>query len=254
MEERLQKLMAKAGLGSRRGTEQLIREGRVVVNGRVARLGDKADPGRDKILVNGQPLPKFEDKVYIIMNKPRGVVSDEDDLGRTSARHLIGLEGHYYPVGRLDRDSMGLLLLTNDGELAHALTHPRFGHEKVYRVKVEGNPDNNVLTAWRRGVELEDGRTRSAGVKVIERAGDHTWLEITMKEGRKRQIRRVAAQLGFPVLHLSRTHLGPLALGNLGLGKWRHLSQKEIKALQHYTKKAREKGKRRNTKGKHRRR
>ncbi|MDJ0754667.1 MAG: pseudouridine synthase [Ardenticatenaceae bacterium] len=253
MEERLQKLMAKAGLGSRRHNEGIIKAGRVSVNGKVAKLGDKANPRTDKITVDGEPLPSFEEKVYVMVNKPKGVISDEDDLGRTTVRHLVGLDGHFYPVGRLDRDSMGLILLTNDGEIAHLLTHPRYGHEKVYRVKVEGNPSNQVISAWRRGVDLEDGRTRSAAVKIIERSEEFTWLEITMKEGRKRQIRRVAALLGHPVLHLSRIQLGPLKLGDLGLGKWRYLTPKEIQTLQWYSTRKTKKRNSRRSRGKRRR-
>lgn len=233
--ERLQKLMAHAGIASRRHSEEIIKAGRVTVNGRVATLGDKANPRQDKITVDGRPLPRPQQKIYIMVNKPRDVISDEDDTGegRTTVRDLINLPGHLYPVGRLDKQSMGLILMTNDGDLAHKLTHPRYGHKKVYRVKIEGNPTQEIIKEWQRGVWLEDEETRTAvaGVRVDKRTTDHTWLTVTLREGRKRQIRRVAAHLGHPVLHLSREQLGPLVLGDLELGKWRHLTGNEVKAL-----------------------
>ncbi len=232
MEERLQKILAQAGFGSRRSNESIIQAGRVTVNGQVASLGAKADPRKDTILIDGEPLPPLEEKIYIAFHKPRGIISDDDDLGRKSARQFIPIEAHLYPVGRLDKESMGLVLLTNDGTLAHRLTHPRFGHEKKYRVKVGGAPTPETLGAWRRGVELDDGLTLPVKLKVTERTPDYTWLEITMREGRKRQIRRVASLLGHPVLHLTRVQIGPIALGDLGLGKWRHLTRQEVSRLQ----------------------
>lgn len=235
MEERLQKLMAQAGLGSRRACEELIEQGRVKVNGQVAKLGDKANPRTDTIEVNGNRLPRPEQKIYIMVNKPRNVISDEDDTGegRTTVRDLVQVDAHLYPVGRLDKQSMGLVLLTNDGELAHRLTHPRYGHTKVYRVKLEGLIKPEHLLLWRKGVELDDGLTAPAKVDLVELAQKEnvTWLRITMREGRKRQIRRVATLLGYNVLHLEREQLGPLHLGDLGLGKWRHLTAKEVDLL-----------------------
>ena len=231
MEDRLQKILAQAGFGSRRSNETLISAGRVAVNGKIARLGDKADPQKDKIEVDGKPIPPLEEKYYIAFHKPKGIISDDDDLGRKTARDFIPIKAHLYPIGRLDKDSMGLVILTNDGTLAHRMTHPRFGHEKIYRVKVEGNPESDLLVQWRQGVELDDGLTLPVELKVVERTQTYTWLEITMREGRKRQIRRVAALLGHPVLHLSRLQIGPIRLGDLGLGKWRHLTRQEVSRL-----------------------
>ncbi len=237
MAERLQKLMAQAGLGSRRHNEALIRAGRVRVNGRVAKLGDQADPQRDRVEVDGKPL-RFDPLVYIMLNKPKGVLSsteDELEQGRQTVRDLVDVPGHLYPVGRLDRQSEGLILLTNDGKLAHRLTHPRFGHEKVYNVVVEGHPSAAVLQQWSAGVELDGKPTIPADIQLIERMKDSTRLRIVMREGRKRQIRRVAALLGHPVRHLLRQQIGPLKLGKLRPGQWRKLTPREVQALKRET-------------------
>jgi 23S rRNA pseudouridine2605 synthase len=233
MEERLQKLMSRAGLGSRRSSEKLIRAGRVTVNGRVATLGDRADPERDRVEVDGELL-SFEPRIYVMLNKPRGVISStEDDLDedRRTVRDLVDIEGHIYPVGRLDKTSEGLILLTNDGKLAHRLTHPRFEHEKVYDVTVEGRPDEATLKRWRAGIMLRGKRTLPAGVDVIAADAGSTQLRVTMREGRKRQIRRVADRLGHPVQRLQRVQIGALALGELSTGKWRHLTADEVRTL-----------------------
>lgn len=233
MEERLQKLMAKAGLGSRRANEEIIKAGRVRVNGRVATLGDKANPDVDIIEVDGKPL-EFEEPLYIMLNKPRGVLSStEDDLdkGRPTVRGMIQAPGHIYPVGRLDKTSEGLILLTNDGKLAHRLTHPRFEHEKVYRVTVQGHPSEETLNRWRNGLMLRGKRTAPAGVEVIGGSKETTDLRVTLREGRKRQIRRVAALLGHDVQYLFREQIGPLHIGDLPRGKWRHLTDEEVEAL-----------------------
>jgi len=234
MQERLQKLMSRAGLGSRRASEGLIRAGRVTVNGRVATLGDKADPGVDRVEVNGEPL-EFEAPIYIMLNKPRGVLpstEDEKEAGRPTVRDLVAVEGHLYPVGRLDMNSEGLILLTNDGRLAHRLTHPSFEHEKVYDVTVEGHPGDEILQQWRQGLMLHGKRTVPARVEKLSADSGTTRLRITMREGRKRQIRRVAAQLGHPVQSLFRQKIGPLHIGDLPLGEWRHLKPEEVKELQ----------------------
>lgn len=233
MQERLQKLMSRAGLGSRRASEKLIRAGRVTVNGAIAALGDKADPDVDTVAVDGKPL-SFEKRVYIMLNKPRGVLSsteDELDEDRPTVLDLIDFEGHIYPVGRLDKTSAGLILLTNDGKLAHRLTHPRFEHEKVYEVTVEGHPDESTLQAWRHGLILRGKRTLPAGVEVLAQNSRTTRLQVTLREGRKRQIRRVAEQLGHPVQRLVRLQIGALQLGDLPTGKWRHLTPEEVKTL-----------------------
>jgi len=242
MEERLQKLMARANVGSRRASEAIIAAGRVTVNGRVAKVGDKADPQVDRVLVDGRPLfaaehAPTEPYLYIALNKPRGVISSlEDELeeGRTTVRDLIPIaaETHIYPVGRLDKPSEGLVLMTNDGSLAHRLTHPRYGHEKVYDVTVEGRMVDRTLEQWRRGVMLDGRITAPAPIEVIERSAEQTRLRIILREGRKRQIRRVAADLGHPVRRLIRERIGPLTLGDLQPGEWRHLTAAEVRELQ----------------------
>lgn len=234
--ERLQKLMARAGLGSRRANEELIAAGRVRVNGRVAKLGDKADPARDRIEVDGRPLAALAERpIYIALNKPRGVISSlEDELeeGRTTVRDLIDVPGHIYPVGRLDKPSEGLMLMTSDGQLAHRLTHPRFGHEKEYDVTVEGSISDAALEQWQRGVELDGRQTAPARIRLVERRPDQTRFKIILREGRKRQIRHIAANFGHPVQRLVRERIGPIRLGNLRPGQWRHLTAQEVRALQ----------------------
>jgi len=233
MEERLQKVLARAGFGSRRACEELIRQGRVAVNGQVAQLGQKADPRRDRITVDGQPVRVKRSRTYVALHKPRGVLSDEGDgSGRLpTVRDLVDLPGHLFPVGRLDLRSEGLILLTDDGDLAFRLTHPRFGHEKEYRALVEGRPTEETLRRWRRGVVLDGRRTAPARVSFLRRQGERTWLRIVLREGRKRQIRRVAAMLGHPVHRLIRIRIGPVRLGDLKPGQWRLLSDAEIRAL-----------------------
>jgi 23S rRNA pseudouridine2605 synthase len=232
MEERLQKILARAGLGSRRACDALIAEGRVTVNGQVAQPGHKADPGRDQIEVDGSPLGRPERLRYVILHKPRGIVSTvaaQDD--RQTVRDLVGLDERLYPVGRLDADSEGLILLTNDGELADHLTHPRYESEKEYRVLVKGNPDPERLAAWRRGVVLEGKRTAPALVEREETSAAGTWLRITMHEGRKHQIRDIGLLLGLPVRRLIRVRMGGLPLGSLAEGAWRELKPDEVSRL-----------------------
>lgn len=233
MKERLQKLMAQAGLGSRRACEALIAAGRVTVNGRVAALGDKADPQSDRILVDGEPLRLPQEHIYIALYKPRGVLSSlRSQGGWRTVRDLVPLPGRYYPVGRLDVDSEGLLLLTDDGDLANRLTHPRYGHEKEYRVLVARRPDEKQLEAWRHGVVLADGyRTAPAEVSVVEPFGKGAWLRVVLREGRKRQIRETGAQIGLPVVRILRTRIGPLSLGKLRPGEWRPLTSEEVRLL-----------------------
>jgi len=232
-EERLQKILAQAGYGSRRACEALIVAGRVSVNGQVAGLGSKADPEKDRILVDRQPVKAPEKLEYVALYKPRGVVSAVTSPDpRPTVRSLVPLPGTLYPVGRLDVDSEGLILLTNDGELANRLTHPRFGHEKEYRVLVARHPDAEQLATWRRGVVLEEGtRTAAADVRVENTKGKGTWLRIVMREGRKRQIREIGSLLGLPVVKIIRVRIGSLHLGLLKPGHWRRLTAEEVKAL-----------------------
>jgi len=233
MEERLQKILAHAGHGSRRSCEILISEGRVTVNGELATLGQRADVERDTIKVDGQRVRAPEPSIYIALHKPRGVLSDAGDQTRQrrTVFDLVDVPGHLFPIGRLDLMSEGLVLLTNDGDLAHRLTHPRYEHNKVYRVRVEGHPDDKALRSWRRGVYLDGRKTVPAEVRVERREKGSTWLRVVLREGRKRQIRRVAAMLGYPVRRLIRVRIGPVDLGDLKPGSWRHLTPSERGAL-----------------------
>jgi len=234
-EERLQKILARADIGSRRACEQIIGQGRVTVNGKVATIGDKADPQRDTIAVDGQviKLSDFE-KRYIVFHKPAHVLSTnrapEDDT-RATIRDLIPVEGHWFTIGRLDASSEGLLVLTNDGELTHKLSHPSFEHTKTYKVTVSGHPNDETLEKWERGLWLDDSRTAPCFIKVLEHNQNTTVLRIVMIEGRKRQIRRIAAMLGHPVKRLVRTHIGQLGLGTLKKGAWYELQEEEVDAM-----------------------
>lgn len=231
--ERLQKILAQAGYGSRRACETFIASGRVQVNGRVAVLGQKADPAVDVISVDGRAIGAREKLAYIALYKPRNVISSVDDeVGRTTVRDLVPGSERLYPVGRLDWDSEGLILMTNDGDLTNRLTHPRYGHTKEYRVLLARRPDAQQLEAWRRGVVLEDGyKTAPAKVFLEAGAGRGAWLRVTMGEGRRRQIRELAGMLALPVVRIVRIRIATLALGNLKPGEWRHLSDAEIQML-----------------------
>ncbi len=233
MQERIQKLLAQAGYGSRRACEQFIMELRVTVNGKTAGLGQKADLAIDKITLDGKALPKAETTTYIAVYKPRNVISASEGYDdRETVRALIPVEGHLYPVGRLDFDSEGLILMTNDGELTNKLTHPRFGHEKEYRVLLARRPDEKQLEAWRRGVILEDGdKTMPAQVHSLSTSGKGAWIRVIMGEGKKRQIREVGKLLGLPVVKIIRLRIGTLKLGNLKPRQWRYLTADEIAEL-----------------------
>lgn len=235
VEERLQKVLAHAGVASRRASETLIEQGRVTVNGEtVTVLGFKVDPRRDVIAVDGRRLPRPSEKsVYLILNKPRDVLTAaSDDRGRRTVVDLVEVEERVYPVGRLDLRSEGLVLLTNDGELAEKITHPRSHLEKEYQVLVGGRPTTATLIRWRRGeVEIEGRPTAPAFVERLKLEGDNTWLKIILTEGRKRQIRDVAKALGHPVKRLERVRIGPIKLGHLKPGKWRHLNPVEVEQL-----------------------
>ena len=233
MQERLQKLLAQAGYGSRRACEVFITAGRVRVNGAVAVLGQKADLSVDKVMVDGKTLAQTGSLTYIALYKPRNVISaakGQDD--RETVRDLIPVEGHLYPVGRLDFDSEGLILMTNDGELTNKLTHPRYGHEKEYRVLVASRPDEKQLDAWRRGVVLEDGdKTAPAEVNFLSTSGKGAWIRVVMGEGKKRQIRDVGRLLGLPVVKIIRLRIGTLKLGSLKPRQWRYLTENEVLEL-----------------------
>jgi len=235
MQERLQKILAHAGIASRRHAEEIIQSGRVTVNGAVVReLGVRADAACDVIAVDGARLPPAAPRRTIVVHKPRGIVSTLDDPeGRPTVRTLLGgIKSRLYPVGRLDVNTTGLLLLTNDGGLAAALLHPRRGVPRVYHAKVRGAPGEQALTRVRRGVHLEDGKTLPAEVRVFEQRPTKTWLEITVREGRSRLVRRLCEAVGHPVEKLARVRFGPLTLGKLSPGSWRDLTPGECGTLQ----------------------
>lgn len=232
-EDRVQKILARAGYGSRRASEDLITSGRVRINGVVAVLGSKADPQHDTITVDNQPIAREQAPVYIALNKPQGILSEvSPEEPRETVRDLVPIPGHMFIVGRLDLESEGLILLTNDGELANRLTHPRYGHEKEYRVLVGTRPDEEQLNTWRRGIVLEDGhRTAPAQVRLEGLAGKNAWLRVILNEGRKRQIREMGKLTGLPVLRIIRIRIGSLLLGDLKPGQWRQLRPDEIREL-----------------------
>ena len=235
-EERVQKILSRAGYGSRRSCEGLIEEGRVTVNGKKIRLGAKADPATDEIKLDGVAVGKAEKKVYIALHKPKNMLSlDAPEDPRPTIFDIVKDERHLYPVGRLDFDSEGLVLLTNDGELANRLTHPRYEHDKEYEVRVTRRPDDEQLAIWRRGVVLEDGyRTLPAEVEVIKMTKNGAWLKVILREGKNRQIRRMGSRIGLPVRQIRRVRIGPLALGKLQPGNFRYLKPDEIQALKDY--------------------
>jgi 23S rRNA pseudouridine2605 synthase len=236
MEERLQKILARAGYGSRRACEEFISKGQVTVNGQIATLGMKADPEKDHIEFNNQLVSSPEALKYYAVYKPRGVISAASSPeGRQTVRDLVGEAGRLYPVGRLDADSEGLILLTNDGELTNRLTHPRYGHQKEYKVLVATHPDEEQLETWRRGVVMEDGyRSSPAKVRLESFKGKGAWLRVIMGEGRKRQIREIGKQIGLPVVKIIRIRIGTLQIGSLKPGQSRPLSRKEIESLKQY--------------------
>ena len=234
MTERLQKILASRGVCSRRKAEELLNAGRVSVNGNVAQLGESADPDIDEILLDGKPLPSKSEYVYIMLNKPRGFVTTlSDEKGRKNAAQLVADCGvRVYPVGRLDMDSEGLLLFTNDGEFANSLMHPKHEVNKTYRVVVDGFTAEN-LEKLKQPVTLDGYTIRKPGVKLSRppRADGRAEILVTIHEGRNRQVRRMCAMAGMTVLRLIRVAEGSLILGDLPKGKWRHLTEAEVRSL-----------------------
>ena len=227
--ERLQKVLARTGFGSRRTCEELIAAGRVTVNGKVAPLGQRVDVDHDRVEVDGIAVGVRPDRVYYLLNKPRDVVTTAADThGRPTVVDLVPAEPRVFPVGRLDADTEGLLLLTNDGELTHRLTHPSFGVDKEYLAEVERSPSPSAVRRLREGVDLDDGRTAPARVAVVAPRA----LRIVIHEGRNRQVRRMCDAVGHPVVRLVRTRIGPLVDRDLGPGEWRALSMSEVRALE----------------------
>lgn len=231
--ERLQKILARTGLGSRRECESLILDGRVTVNGVVVReLGARADPAADRIEVDGEAvLP--ERKVYLILYKPPGYITTaKDPQGRPTVMDLIsGVPARVFPVGRLDYDAEGLLFMTNDGELAHFMAHPRWGVEKTYLAHVRGIPDARDLSRLRAGVPIKDGLSAPARARIAGKHLSGAIVEITVHEGRKHQVKDMCSAIGHPVERLIRTSFGPLRLGRLGMGRHRYLTNAEVRAL-----------------------
>ena len=233
MEERIQKILSRHGVASRREAEEMILSGRVKVNGAEARLGMKADEDLDEILVDGDPLAQTEQRVYIMLNKPRGCLcTRKDEKGRkTVLDYLSGCSARVWPVGRLDLNSEGLLLLTDDGELTNALTHPSHGVEKVYTVRVAGEDIPAAVRLLKGSLELEDGPARAKAVRLLKDDGERAILEITVTEGRKHLVRNMCAAAGLEVKRLIRIAEGGLALGDLRTGCWRYLEAGELREL-----------------------
>ena len=235
MEEkiRLQKILAASGVASRRKAEEMIAAGRVTVNGRVAHLGDSALPGKDKVLLDGQPLGHSEKKLYLALHKPRGFVTTlHDERGRKCVAQLVEDVGErVYPVGRLDKDSEGLLLLTNDGDFANQVAHPKRHVAKTYRVTVRPSVTEDQLNQLSTGIVIEGRRTAPAKVRVLQQELGRVVLEIVLYEGRNREIRKMCEALGLEVARLKRIAVGPVRLGMLPQGKYRELTKEELRAL-----------------------
>jgi pseudouridine synthase len=232
--ERIQKILAKAGIASRREAERMVVEGRVTVNGKVVdTLGSKADALVDHIKVDGRRLTGFESKVTLLLNKPRGYLSTvKDPKERPTVMDLLGrVKWRIYPVGRLDFDAEGLLLLTNDGDLAHILSHPRFSISRTYLVKVGGVPDERKLIRLKRGVVLEDGEARVVSFSILRRGEKNSWIRVVVTEGRNRLVKRMFSAIRHPVLKLKRVEFGPIKLGELPIGQFRYLTSEEMESL-----------------------
>ena len=233
-QQRVQKIMAQADIGSRRKCEEIIRQGRVRVNGEVIGLGTKADPDQDVILVDGTRISVSTKSLYIVVNKPKGVLSTntaETNDSRPTIRELVEVPGHLFTIGRLDADSEGLMVLTNDGELANRVAHPRYEHTKTYKATVKGKVTRGTIETWESGIWLDDSRTAACSVTVLQSNKRSTVLRIVMIEGRKRQIRRIATALGHPAIRLVRTHIGRLGLGTLRKGAWYQLDDEEVQSM-----------------------
>ena len=227
--ERLQKVLARLGFGSRRVCEELIADKRVTVNGDVAELGRRVDVDADEVAVDGAAVGIRPGLVYYLLNKPTGVITTADDpQGRPTVVQMVPTEPRVFSVGRLDADSEGLILLTNDGEITHRLTHPSFGVEKEYLTSVEGTPSRGAIRQLREGIELEDGLTSPARVTAV----DDSLLRITIHEGRNRQVRRMCEAVGHPVTRLVRTRIGPIVDRRLKPGEWRELTRDEVRSLE----------------------
>ena len=234
---RLQKVLAEIGLASRRQAEEMIRQGRVTVNGRAARIGEKVDPSRDHIKVDGRRVALPSEKLYLLLHKPKNTVTTlEDPEGRPTVLSLVKEKrARLFPVGRLDYDAEGFLLLTNDGNLAHRLSHPSFRIPRTYRVKVKGKPSPEEIRKLSRGISLEDGPTAPCRITFLRETRENAWMEMTLREGRNRQVKRMWEKMGYPVLKLKRVSFAGLALGNLQPGEYRALGPKELEKIRRMT-------------------
>ncbi len=231
-EVRLQKFMADCGVASRRKSEELIEAGKVKVNGHPVHIGDKVNPKKDIVTVKGKKINKVEKLVYIALNKPRGYVTTvSDERGRKTVMDLVDVEERVYPVGRLDKDSEGLIILTNDGSFANALMHPKHNYAKVYRVTVRPKVDDGMLYKLRNGIEIDGRKTAPCEVSVITEEEGRVVLEFILREGRNRQIRKMCEAVGLEVARLKRISIGPIKLGMLQTGKYRMLSENDVKKL-----------------------
>lgn len=230
---RLQKFMADCGVASRRKSEELINAGKVKVNGHVAKIGDKIDPKKDLVTVRGKRIAKESKLYYIMLHKPRGYLTTvADELGRKTVMELVGdIHARIYPVGRLDKDSEGLLLMTNDGSFANLLTHPKHAYSKIYRVTVRPSVNDEMLQRLRDGVEIDGRMTAPCDISILDTQPGRVVLEFIIREGRNRQIRKMCESEGLEVARLKRIAVGSLKLGMLAPGKWRYLTDNEIKKL-----------------------
>lgn len=235
--ERIQKILARAGIASRREAERMVIEGRVTVNGKVVdALGFKADALVDHIKVDGKRVGHDEPKVTLLLNKPRGYLSTvKDTLGRPTVMDLLKrVKWRIYPVGRLDFDAEGLLILSNDGDLAHHLAHPRFSIRRTYLVKVGGVPDEKKLTRLKRGVVLEDGRAKADSLAILRQGEKNSWIRVVVTEGRNRLVKRMFSAIGHTVLKLKRVEFGPVRLEDLPIGQFRYLTEEEMESLKKF--------------------
>lgn len=234
---RLQKILSEVGVASRRQAEKMIQEGRVTIDGRTAKIGDKVDPYRDHIKVDGRRLPLSSSRVYFLLHKPKNVVTTvEDPRGRPTVLDLLKeKKPRVFPVGRLDYDAEGVLLLTNDGELAHRLSHPSFRIPRTYWVKVKGKPSHEEILKLSRGIQLDDGPTAPCQIGLLKEVQENFWVEMTLREGRNRQVKRMWERLGYPVLKLKRVAFAGLFLGKLKPGEYRQLRAQELKKLKKMT-------------------
>jgi 23S rRNA pseudouridine2605 synthase len=230
--ERIQKVLARAGVGSRRAVEEMVVAGRIEVNGHAARLGQRVDVTKDRVEVDGSLVPLDPELVYYLLNKPAGIVTTTSDPeGRPTVLDVVDIDARVWPVGRLDLDTEGALVLTNDGELTNRLTHPAYGVTKTYLAEVRGAVKARTLKRLAGGIQLEDGRTAPATVGIVDRMATTTLVEITLTEGRNRQVRRMFDAVGHPIVRLARTAIGPVTLGRLKPGTFRRLSPIEVGAL-----------------------